>query len=85
MKPLAVALALILSGSATAVTFPTAAMAASGDSSPVKSYHAERKMYALRMLREEGLRLQAADGGKLTEAHRAYLDAKLKAIKAGNF
>jgi hypothetical protein len=86
MKALAVALsvAFTVSASTATVALSTAAMAA-GDSSPVKSYHAERKQYALRMLRQEGLRLQAADGGKLTDLHRAYLDKKLKAILAGNF
>jgi hypothetical protein len=85
MKPLALAVAFVLSAPATTVTFPTAAIANSVDTSPVISYHAERKLYALRMLREEGLKLRAADGGKLTDAHRAYLEAKLKAIRAGNF
>jgi hypothetical protein len=36
-------------------------------------------------VRAEGLKLQAEDGGKLTDAHRAYLQAKLNAVLAGNY
>jgi hypothetical protein len=85
MKALAVAVAFVLSGPTATVTLSRVAIANSADTSPVISYHAERKLYALRMPREEGLKLRAADGGKLTDAHRAYLEAKLKAIRAGNF
>ena len=31
-------------------------------------------------IREEGLKLRDADGGTLTEEHRAYLQAKLEAL-----
>jgi hypothetical protein len=40
------------------------------------------KVQAILELREEGLRLQQADGGTLTDAHRAYLQQKLDAIRA---
>jgi hypothetical protein len=40
---------------------------------------------AIVAVRAEGLRLQAADGGTLTDAHRAYLQAKLNAVLAGNY
>jgi hypothetical protein len=40
---------------------------------------------AIVAVRAEGLKLQAEDGGKLTEAHRAYLQAKLNAVLNGNY
>jgi hypothetical protein len=33
-------------------------------------------------LRDEGLKLRGADGGTLTQEHRAYLQQKLDAIRA---
>jgi hypothetical protein len=81
----AVAVAFAISASTASVVFPRAAGAATVDTSPVTVYHAPRKQLALRMLREEGLKIREADGGKLTDAHRAYLDAKLKAIAMGNY
>ena len=47
--------------------------------------HNLRRHDAIMALREEGLSLQAADGGTLTDAHRAYLQAKFDAIRAGNY
>jgi hypothetical protein len=44
-----------------------------------------RKKLALLGLRKEGLDMQAADGGKLTEAHRSYLQSKLDAIQSGHY
>ncbi len=46
---------------------------------------AYEKKWALRDFIKEGRALQAADGGTLTPAHRAYLQAKLDAIRAGNY
>jgi hypothetical protein len=43
------------------------------------------KSQALFDLREEGLKLQAADGGALTGPHRAYLQARLDAIQNGDY
>lgn len=43
------------------------------------------KRNALMELRKEVVKLQAADGGKLTQAHHDYLQAKLNAILAGNY
>jgi hypothetical protein len=40
------------------------------------------KTKALLKLRAEGLRLRDADGGTLTDEHRAYLQKKLDAIQA---
>ena len=47
--------------------------------------HSLRRHDAIMALRDEGLKLQDADGGKLTDAHRAYLQAKFDAIRAGNY
>jgi len=44
-----------------------------------------RKKLALMALREEGRRLQEDDGGRLTDAHRDDLQAKLDAIQSGNY
>lgn len=44
-----------------------------------------RRHDAILSLREEGLKLQAVDGGTLTDAHRAYLQAKYDAIRAGSY
>ncbi|MDE2501154.1 MAG: hypothetical protein KGL56_13285 [Alphaproteobacteria bacterium] len=40
------------------------------------------RQHKLYELRQEGLKLQAEDGGTLTPQHRAYLQAKLDAIQA---
>jgi hypothetical protein len=47
--------------------------------------HVLQKRLAVRAVRDEGLKLQAEDGGKLTEAHRAYLQFKLDAVLHGNY
>jgi hypothetical protein len=47
--------------------------------------HQLRRHEAIIAVREEGLKLQAADGGKLTDSHRAYLQAKLDAVRTGNY
>lgn len=54
---------------------------------PSIPYHSHdlEKRRAILVVRAEGMKLQAADGGKLTEAHRAYLQAKLDAVLAGNY
>ncbi|MFL5238970.1 MAG: hypothetical protein ACJ8EL_15490 [Rhizomicrobium sp.] len=46
---------------------------------------ARQKRTAILAVRKEGLQLQAADGGKLTEAHRAYLQTKFDAVLVGNY
>jgi len=81
----AIAAAFAVWASAALVAFPTVAVATGRDTSPTTMYNSERKELALRTLREEGLKLRAADGGKLTDVHRAYLQAKRKAIMAGNY
>jgi hypothetical protein len=60
--------------------------AGSGITAPVIApSHNLRRHDAVLALRDEGVKLQAADGGKLTDAHRAYLQAKLDAIRTGNY
>jgi hypothetical protein len=41
----------------------------------------QRIRYELIALRDEGLKLRDADGGSLTDEHRAYLQGKLDAIR----
>jgi len=53
--------------------------------SATRPSHQLRKHEAIIAVREEGLKLQAADGGKLTDTHRAYLQAKLDAVRTGNY
>jgi hypothetical protein len=63
-----------------------AAGSPAGITAPVTApSHNLRRHDAIMALRDEGLTLQAADGGTLTEAHRAYLQAKFDAIRAGNY
>lgn len=44
-----------------------------------------RKRNALRTLREETIKLQQADGGKLTQAHHHELQVRYDAIMSGNY
>lgn len=44
-----------------------------------------RKKLALMALREEGRQLQDEDGGRLSDSHRSYLQAKLDAIQDGGY
>jgi hypothetical protein len=72
--------------SAPAFAMSAAATGASGITAPVTApSHSLRRHEAILAVREEGLKLQAADGGTLTDAHRAYLQAKLDAVRAGNY
>lgn len=62
------------------------AAAPAGITAPVTTpSHNLRRHDAIMALRDEGLKLQATDGGTLTDAHRAYLQAKFDAIRAGNY
>jgi hypothetical protein len=71
--------------SAPALATPAAA-AAIGITTPVAApSHALRRHDAILAIRAEALSLQAADGGALTDSHRAYLQAKLDAVRAGNY
>ena len=46
---------------------------------------ASRKTRALLMLRREGLLLKKQDGGSLSAAHQAALQAQLNAIQSGRY
>ncbi len=70
--------------SAPAFALPAAATGATGLTMPTAApSHALRRHEAIAAVREEALALQAADGGTLTDSHRAYLQAKLDAVRAG--
>lgn len=73
--------------SAPAFAVPAgAASGPTGMSVPVTApSHPLRKHEAILAVRDEGLQLQAADGGHLTDVHRAYLQAKLDAVRDGNY
>ena len=73
--------------SASAMALPSAAGGgAFGITMPVTApSHQLRRHDAILAIREEGLKLQAADGGTLSDVHRAYLQAKLDAVRAGNW
>jgi hypothetical protein len=55
------------------------AIPASAPSQPLRRHD------AILAIRDEALALQAADGGTLTDAHRAYLQAKLDAVREGEY
>ena len=72
--------------SAASAMRSAAAGAPAGITAPVTTpSHNLRRHDAIMALRDEGLKLQATDGGTLTDAHRAYLQAKFDAIRAGNY
>ena len=80
-----VPVAMLLIGPAHAA--PMGAMGGSGlmAGGTHDPFRALRKKHALEAIRQEALKQQAADGGKLTEAHRADLQRKVDAVQAGNF
>jgi len=77
--------AALLIGSAVAA--PMVGMAGSGTlaQGTHDPYKQTRKQHAIATIREEALKQQAADGGKLTEAHRAEFQRRLDAVRAGNY
>jgi hypothetical protein len=87
----AVLASLVLAGLTMATPAPAAPAASTSGASniltgpTIPNGHDFRKRIALRDLSREGREMQAADGGKLTQAHRAYLQGKLDAINAGNY
>jgi hypothetical protein len=93
VKSLLVSLSIACSLIAPAVLagpMSTHAVSASGQpgpfgySSPYYGYHRipSRKALAIERLRDEALRLKAADGGVLSPANYDYLQTKLDAINA---
>ncbi len=80
---------LAILAASTAIAMPTGgspggsgAYITRPDYGPSKMF---RKQHAILAVRDEGLKLQSADGGKLTDAHRKYLQAKLDAVLVGNY
>lgn len=71
--------------SAPAFALPAPGSASRATTPVVAPSHALRRHEAILAVRDEGLKLQASDGGKLTDGHRAYLQAKLDAVRAGNY
>lgn len=88
-------LLLSLTGAIAATAASASPIASGGGYSPnsgtgitnasIDTGHAYRKHMAVLALAREGKELQEADGGTLTAAHQAWLQAKLDAIKAGNY
>ena len=77
-------IAALLIGSAFAA--PMSNMAApSNAQGSLDPYKQLRKQHAIMAIRDEALKQQAADGGKLTDAHRAEFQRKLDAVRAGNY
>jgi hypothetical protein len=81
---MASAVALLI-GSASAAPMGSMAPAPSNAQGSLDPYKQTRKQHALMAVRDEALKQQAADGGKLTEEHRAEFQRKLDAIRAGNY
>jgi hypothetical protein len=55
------------------------------ESHGIPELNAYRKHRAIEAVVQEGRQMQRADGRALTAEHHAYLQAKLKAILAGNY
>ena len=75
----------LLIGSANAAPAASMGMApsnAQGSLDPLKQL---RKQNALKAIRDDALKQQAADGGKLTDEHRAEFQRKIDAVRAGNY
>jgi len=84
---------LLIVASAAVLMIGSAAAAPSASMGPMPSnaqgsldpYKQTRKQHALKEVRDEALKQQAADGGKLTDEHRAEFQRKLDSIRAGNY
>ena len=77
--------AALLAGPAAAA--PSSAMGPmpSNSQGSLDPYKQMRKQHALKELRDEALKQQTADGGKLTDEHRAEFQRRMDAIRAGNY
>ena len=85
---IAIPAAILLAGSvAEAAPYGGVPQPTSGGQSPnAENYGQERrKQHAFFAVLQEGKKTQIADGGKLTDAHRAELERKLAAVQAGNY
>jgi len=70
--------------SAPAFAHPAGVGGSGSVSAPVAApSHPLRRHEAIIAVRDEAMALQKADGGTLTASHRAYLQAKLDAVRAG--
>ena len=87
MKCLAAAAAVLVLSASTASALPTGGndSGATGVSAGPGFSQGFRKAQAVKALRQEGLKMQEADGGKLSDAHRAELQRKLDHILSGNY
>jgi Spy/CpxP family protein refolding chaperone len=87
MKCLPVAMSLLVVSAISASALPAASGSVSPYAAPGGPGHSQqwRKTQAIKALRAEGLKVQAADGGTLTPEHRVELQARLNAIVAGNY
>jgi len=87
MKNLAIAMVVLAASASAAAALPAGSNSSSPFATaagPGSSQHF-RKVEAIKALRKEALKIQAEDGGKLTDAHRAQLQLKLDHILAGNY
>jgi len=88
MRCLPVAAALLTFTASGASALPNMGIgtpAVSATPAAASNHQHYRKAIAIRALRREGLAVQAADGGTLTQEHRAELQSKLDKILAGNY
>ena len=95
MKQLLIALLLLYPSVALADPAPNGSTLAIvpdptlSSTNPVHGYRSfaksMRMRHALEALRDEGLKMQAADGGTLTKPHHDYLQSKYEGILAGNY
>ena len=76
---------LVLTSPVSVSALPVGAGSPPATVFPSYHSHASQKRNAILAVREERLNIQAADGGKLTNEHRAYLQAKLNAVLHGNY
>lgn len=80
-----VPLAALLAGPAAAAPSSSMGPMPSNAQGSLDPYKQMRKRHALEVIRDEALKQQAADGGKLTDEHRAEFQRKLDAVRAGNY
>ena len=87
MKCLAAAAAVLALSASAVSALPSGSnsMSANGVSVGPGFSQNFRKAQAVKALRQEGLKMQEADGGKLSDAHRAELQRKLDHILSGNY
>lgn len=80
-----VPLAALIVGPAVAAPARGMGPAPSNAQGSLDPYKQLRKQNALKAIREDALKQQAADGGKLTDEHRAEFQRKIDHVMAGNY